>query len=416
MRTATPEFAEELTRRDRTHLARVNVLYGGEVVAAGLRVNTGVVDNNRARSPRGHLNLTLAEPTLLPTPTSGVLSPLGYEIQVYCGAEIRGLQASVAYSGVLTDDQWVPLTDGSGRYILVPGGGAVFVAGAPDTEELLSLGVFPLQTAQVGIETLLTTVRAVDRTQWLIDDKLEADLAWPEPTGGDLETHVQRLIRTCPALSDPEVCAFRFSGLSHTPPVLVFPQDTPKWDIIERMVQSVGYEAYFDGTGDFVWQPVPDINSEPQFDIRTGVGGTITGGSIMLDREPAANKIIAVGGSSTETAVYRAEAIDDDPLSPTRYGGRFGRKQRTIRSSAYMSNAQAQEAADAELRNNLGLAYAYDLSAVPDPRIEPGDVGRISVGRMDISLERIIVDSVSYDLSPEAAMTVTARSRPEGNS
>lgn len=416
MRVATDEFAEELRRRDRVNVARVNILYGGSIVAAGLRVNSGEVSNDRRRSPRGHLRLTLAEPTLLPTPTSGVLSPLGYEVQVYCGSEIRGVLPSVAYSGVLTDDMWVPLTDGSGRYILIPGGGAVYVAGQPQSEELLSLGVFPIQTASVNIATLLTTVSAVDRTQWLLDDKLESDLAWPDAEGGSLEAHIQRLIRTVPALSDPETCAFRFSGESHSPPVQVFPQETSKWDIIERLVQGVGYEAYFDGSGDFVWKPVPDINTDPVFDMRTGVGGTITGGEVVLDRGPAANKIIAVGGSSAETGVYRAEAVDNDPLSPTRYGGPFGRKQRVIRSSTYLSNAQAQAAADAELRNNLGLAHAYDWSAVPDPRIEPGDVGRISIGRMGISLERTIIDSVTYDLSPLAAMSGSARSRPEGNS
>lgn len=416
MRITTPEFATELTKRSRTNVARANVLYGGNVVASGLRINSGEVTTDRRRSPRGHLNITLAEPLLIPTPTEGILSPLGYEIQIYCGTEIRGLQPSVAYSGVLTDDVWVPLTDGSGRYILAPGGGAIFVAGSPDAEELLSLGIFPLQRSSTRMTTLLTTVSAADRTQWLIDDQLEADMAWPDTIGGSLEAHVQRLIRTVPALSNPDVCAFRFSGEAHSPPLLVFPQGTPKWDIIERVVQGVGYEAYFDGAGDFVWQPVPTINNEAVFDIRSGPGGTITEGDVVLEREPAANKIIAVGSSGSETAVYRAEAVDDDPLSPTRYGGPFGRKQRTIRSSTYMSNDQAQAAADAELQNNIGLAYAYDLSSVPDPRLEVGDVGRITVGRMNIVSERIILDSITYDLSPEAAMSTSARSRPEGSS
>jgi hypothetical protein len=385
-------------------------------VAAGLRVNVGSVTHDRRRSPRGTVSLTLAEPLLIPTPTSGVLSPLGYEAQVYCGAEIRGIDASVAYSGLVTDDMWVPLVDGTGKYILRPGGGAMFVAGRPSTEELMSLGIFQIDRSRTAISTLLTNITGTDRTAWLVDDELEADLAWPDSVGGSLEAHVQRLIRTCVQLSDPDICAFRFSGESHSPPVMVFPQGTSKWDIIERVVQGTGYEAYFDGSGDFVWQPIPDLNSEPRFMLRTGVGGTITDGYVELARADMRNKIIAVGGSSAETDVYRAEAVDDDPLSPTRYGGPAGKKQRTIRSATYTSNAQAQVAADGELRNNIGLAWAYDLSAVPDSRLEAGDVGRIDIGRVNIVRERTILDVVTYDLSPEAAMNVQARSRPEGNS
>jgi hypothetical protein len=416
VRQATNDFVQELRHRDRTHLARVNVLLNGNIVLAGLRIESGDVTMDRRRSPRGHLNLTVAEPTLIPAPEGGLLSPLGYELQVYCGTEIRGLEPSVAYSGVVTDDEWVPLTDGSGRYILAPGGGAVFVAGRPASEELLSLGVFPLKQARTDVDTLLTSVSAIDRTQWLLNDKLESDMAWPDTVGGSLEAHVERLIRTCQQLSDPDTCALRFSGDSHSPPIMIFPQDTSKWDVIERVVQGLGYEAYFDGAGDFIWQPVPSLEGEPQFELNTGVGGTVTGGVVDLDSEPAFNKIIAVGGSSNETAVYRGEAVDDDPLSPTRYNGPFGRKQRVIRSSTYTSDAQAQAAAEAELRNCKGLARAFDLSSVPDARLEPGDVGRVNISRVAVSAERIILDAITYDLSPEAAMTTEARSRPEVDS
>jgi hypothetical protein len=413
VRTPSEGFLAELNRQNITQLARANVLYDGNVVYAGLAVTNGTVLRDRRRSPRATCDLVVAEPDMIPTPTEGVLSPLGYELQIYCGLELRGTEPYIAYSGLITDDYMVPLTDGSGRYILTPDGGAMFVAGTPESEELLSLGIFPIQRSVINGVTLLTTIRSIDRTGWLLDDELEADTQWPDDIGGSLEAHVERLLRTNPALSDPDVVPTMFAGTSHTPPTVTHAQGTKKWDIIERAASGIGYEAYFDGQGAFRWGPSPSVSGEAVWTFRGGDGGDLIDLDVTLDREPMRNRVIAVGSNAASTTVYRAVATDDNPLSPTRYGGGAGNKQMTIRSSMYTSQEDAQAAADATLEDVAGIARSYDVTQFPNVLLEEGDVVAIEAPRVGVVREIAVLDAITYSLSPEDAGQAQLRTREE---
>jgi hypothetical protein len=416
VRVATPDFLIELRKQNRSQLARINILYSGNIVASGLGVVSGTVRRDRTRSPRGSCNLVLAEPFNIPTPEGGVLSPLGYEVQVFCGTEIRGIQPYIAYSGLLTDDVWVPLTDSDGRYIMRDDGGAMFVSGKEAREELLSLGIFPIQISQTRWSTLLTTVNSIDRTQWLLDDVLESDLQWPDSLGGSLEANVERLIRTCPALSDPEVVPCIFSGTAHSPAVITHPIDTPKWRIIEQAASAIGYEAYFDGQGIFRWGPSPNLRGEVAWELTVGEGGDLIDGESTLDRGPAYSKVIAVGSNADSTTVYRGEVVNNNPLSPTRHGSGFSNKQKVIRSSMYTSDADAQAAAQAVYDDVEGIAYSFVFDSMPNELLEEGDIVQVTYDRANVIEEVAIIDAITYSLSVEDSMSIDGRAREEVDS
>lgn len=338
-----------------------DVIFDRATVVTPLQVVGGSVTLDRRASILGRLTIDLAEPARIPTVSGGVLTPYGYELAVS-----RGI-----------------------RY--------------PDgTTELMPLGVFPIQVSKVD-DTSLTSIQAYDRAQLVSDARFEDD--YSIAAGTNYATAIQTMISV--AVTG---LTFLFSSTAYTTPLLTFTAKDDRWKAAQEMAKAIGCELFFNGAGQCVLRPEPAADAVPVWTVSEGAGGALVRAAIALDRAPAYNRVIASGSSATAAAVYRGVATDNNPASPTYYLGPFGRKPRFYSSPFITSNAQATTAAQGILTAGLGLGRSVDLSAIPNPAVEPGDP--IRVVRAQLELDEVhIPDVITFGLGAETAMTMSTRAR-----
>jgi hypothetical protein len=140
------------------------------------------------------------------------------------------------------------------------------------------------------------------------------------------------------------------------------------------LLTSLGKIGYWDQRGIFVIKTPPAVTGAPQWTVDAGAGGVLVTMARSLGREGVYNAVVAVGESSDTKPPVRAVAYDLNPSSPTYYNGPFGKVPRFYSSPFITTTAQAQTAAAALLRQQLGLPYQVNLSSVPNPALEPYDV------------------------------------------
>jgi hypothetical protein len=339
-----------------------DVLYNRQVVYENLDIASGNVTLDRTAAQLGRCALSLAEPLLIPTRTGGLLSPYGYEIAVKRG--------------------------------IVFGDGLV---------ELMPLGVFPIQTAQVDGVTLLSTISATDRTQLVVDARFEDD--YQIAAGTNYATAIQAVIN-----AGVSGLTYSFSSTPYTTPLLTFAAQSDRWDAARSMATSIGCELFFDGLGSLVLRPEPLFTQAPVWSINEGAGGVLISATLKLDRGPAYNRVVAVGANASTGSVPKATSTDGVPSSPSYYFGPFGKKPRFFASAFLASTAQCQSAADSILAAQLGVARSLNFGAVPNPALEPGDP--VNVTRTALGLAEVhIIDSLQFDLAAGGAMTGSSRAR-----
>lgn len=176
-----------------------------------------------------------------------------------------------------------------------------------------------------------------------------------------------------------------------------------RWAFLDSMFASVGKIWYWDHRGRLQVRAQP-TGSTADLDVMAGRGGVLVTSARTITREGIYNAVVATGQGADSSAPVRAVAYDANPSSPTYYGGRFGQVPQFITSPFVVTVGQARLAAEAALRRSLGLPYQIDLTAVPNPAIEPWDTIRVRQStRLGAELHQ--VRRVEIPLVADRAMT-----------
>lgn len=183
--------------------------------------------------------------------------------------------------------------------------------------------------------------------------------------------------------------------------------DEDRYAFLDKIVRSLGKVWYWDHRGALVIKAVPNP-AQPVVEVAAGEGGVLLKLSRSLTRQGVYNAVVATSDAIDATAPVRGVAIDNNPLSPTYFHGRFGPVPRFFASSFLTTQAQAQVAAEAMLRRNLGLPYSVDFTAVPNPALEPWDPIRTRVGR-DGPAETHVLETLSIPLVAGVPLTGATR-------
>jgi Domain of unknown function (DUF5047) len=146
----------------------------------------------------------------------------------------------------------------------------------------------------------------------------------------------------------------------------------------------------------------------PVWLIDTGSRGVMVEAEEALDRTGVFNGVLVVGQNDATDAPVTALVYDDDPTSPTQWGGPFGKVVHVEQSSAVQTVSQAQSSAEVLLDRKLGLTRSLGITIAPNPALESGDI--IDVAFRDGRRERHVIDALSLDLGPEGAERLTTRS------
>ena len=326
--------------------------YNRAPITQPLRVVGGSVTLDRTAALRGRCTVELAEPLRIPTATGGPLTPYGFEIAVRRG---------------------VVHADGSVEY-------------GP-------LGVFPIQTSSLDGVTLLTSLEGIDRSQLVVDARLEDDYA--VAAGTNYATAIHDLVDAgVPGLT------YRFAATMFTTPQLVFQAQGDRWEAARGMAKSIGCELYFNGVGELVLRAEPTFGATPLWTISDGEGGVLVGAVLSLDRAPAYNRVIATGENTGNVTVPRGVWTDDNPGSPTYYFGGFGHKPRFYASSFITTDEQAASAAAAIGTAQQGVARSLSFETVPNSSMRPGDLLLVRRPAMGVN-EVHMLDSMTIGLTAD---------------
>ena len=186
------------------------------------------------------------------------------------------------------------------------------------------------------------------------------------------------------------------------PEVVVYglKQGGDPWQDIQELAQAIGYEAYFDPKGVFVFRPVPDPRQGvPVWTFSEDSNPVVVEASRELSDEQTFNHVIVIGQSSSSQNPVTAEAFDNDPSSRTYIRGPYGEVTERVTFSLITQQDQAQDAADAILFNSLGAADTVTIMVVPMAALEPGDIIKIKCSNVKAN-GTYMINSMTTSLSP----------------
>lgn len=274
---------------------------------------------------------------------------------------------------------------------------------ADGTTELVQLGLFRVDTAGAADPSGTATLAGSDRMAQVRDKAILGLFA----AGGDIPSVriVQLVLDVFPAVPV-------HTSTTETEVLDDVTYSGDRSAAIAQLAQAVPAEAYFDAAGDLIVAPPPvvdpfDPNLEPVWSVDTGDRGVLLGSAESLTREGVANGVLVRGQANASSAPLEVLVVDDDPSSPTLWGGPFGQVVAIVESKAVQTTDQATAVARAELEKRLGLRRTLQLSSSPNPALEPGDIVEVVLG--DGTTELHVVDRIAVPLTVDGPVTLDTR-------
>jgi hypothetical protein len=151
------------------------------------------------------------------------------------------------------------------------------------------------------------------------------------------------------------------------------------WAGIQEIAAVAGAECYTDGDGAFIIAVLPDIlSTDPVWDIVAGEGGVYVKAGRGMTSAGVYNGVQARGDNTEEgLPPVKFLATDNDPGSPTYWNGPYGRRPTFYTSSTLTTVGACTAAATLKLIAAKAPNSKGDLSSLPNPALEPGDVLRV---------------------------------------
>lgn len=335
---------------------------------------------------------------------TGVI-PTGTDIALIGGAVTIDGTADIRSTVDLTTDGTAMWPDRAAS-LLAPYGNELFVERgvqySDGVTEWCSLGYFRIQSpSQSKPPDGPIRITGQDRMAGLIDARLLAPRQFlaTDTYGAVVSALVLQVYPTATIQWDDATSAQTLDRA-----VIV---ETDRFAFLKDLVTSVGKIWYWDHRGILVITDAP-VPTQPVWDVNSGAGGVLVSMDRALTRERVYNAVVASGEAADTQTPVSAIAYNADVASPTAYGGRFGPVPMFYSSPFLTTTAQAQSAADAILRQQLGLPYTVSFAAVPNPALEPYDPVRITYS-LRYTSEVHVLQSVTVPLTEDQPVTASTR-------
>jgi hypothetical protein len=333
----------------------------GRLVIAQLDVIGGNVSVDANRKTRRQTSLTLQDPSgnLVPDEVNDLLQPYsGHQIQLWRGISWR---------------------DG--------------------TEELFPLGTFEPynpRTSDTG-DSLEITLDAYDRS------KLISRIRWRNPyvipSGGNVGTVIREALETrIPGMQ------YNFQPTNSTVPgaILGPTADHDPWEDLVKIAASDGMELFFDARGVCVLRSIPDPDKDMVTKIfDDGENSVVTSFRRENDASKMYTGIIVYSESSELPKPIRVEVWRKDTDLRIPY---------FLPTGLIQNEAQARATGAALLRRVGRAEFSCEITAIPDPRIEDGDVVRVTRERARLD-NPFVISGITIPLDADSEMTVSTELR-----
>ncbi len=141
--------------------------------------------------------------------------------------------------------------------------------------------------------------------------------------------------------------------------------------------------------------------------VRNGSTGTIREATDTVSRSAVKNSITVISENvASGRPPIRVTVRDDDPSSPTFWGGPFGKQNCIIRNDTLTNRIAAEEYAARLLSQSLAMVHSWTISTPHFPLLDPLDVFT-TVYNGDTQSQ--VVVSVDYPLLAPDATTISSR-------
>lgn len=327
MYSVSSRFLAALTE-SHTPVSQVTLLRADGRVES-LEITGGSVTVDRGQAIRRTCSVTIVDTSLIPRTAADKLATYGSRLRISRGVQFADGSSELAPLGVFRLDG----VDGD-------------------------VGEGPVTLAGKGLEAIVA------------DDKFTSPYRVSGTAVGAVTALIQRSI--------PDAAVVNRATDAPIGPRTWDVEGDP-WAAVQECAAAIGAECYADADGVFIVSELPDLLAvAPAWTVAAGEGGAYIRASRGMSSDGVNNGWLARGeNTETGTAPVSALVTDDDPTSPTYWAGPFGHRPAFYTSSTLTSVGAATSAATLKLRASRAPNATGDLSSLPNPALEPGDVLRV---------------------------------------
>lgn len=296
-----------------------------------LSITGGSVTVDRGQQVRRTCSVTIADTTLIPRSATDKLATYGAQLRVSRGVDYQ---------------------DGS--------------------TELVPLGVFRVDGVAGDIDTGPVTISGKSLECVISDDKFTAPYRAAGTAVGAITALIQRSIASASVITGATVVDAPIGARTWDA------QGDP-WAAVAEIAAVIGAEVYADADGVFVIAVLPDpLSVPPVWTISAGEGGAYVAATRGMSADGVFNGVLASGeNAEANIPPVSALVVDTDPTSPTYWSGPFGHRPAFYSSATLTTAAACTNAATLMLRAAVAPNASANISALPNPALEPGDVIRV---------------------------------------
>lgn len=269
------------------------------------------------------------------------------------------------------------------------------------TQELVPLGVFRLDDVDGDPDEGPVTLSGKSLECVVADDKFTAPYKASGTAVGAIETLIQRSI--------PDAVVVNRATDAVIGPRTWDIEGDP-WAAVQECAAAIGAECYADADGVFIVAALPDLLTvDPVWTVAAGEGGALITATRGMSSANVFNGVLARGeNTEADTPPVSALIVDTDPNSPTYWGGPFGHRPMFYTSSTLTTEDACTAAATVTLRAAKAPNASGDLSSLPNPALEPGDVLRVVYPDGSKDLHQVQSFSVPLDTGGDFPITTIA--------
>ena len=266
--------------------------------------------------------------------------------------------------------------------------------------ELAPLGMFRVDSVSGDVDVGPVTINGSGFEAFIQDDPFEVPTSVAAPTTaiGGITQLIQETL--------PDAVVVNQGTTDGTVGTMTWDAQSDRWAAVQELATALGAEVYADADGQFIIAPLPAVTGpNVVWTVAAGEGGVMIQADRGMDRSGVINSWTASGENATDNASPVSSTVEDtDPTSPTYVDGPFGRVRGFYSSATLTTTTACTTAATLQLQKSLLPNASADLTSLPNPLLEPGDVLRCVYA--DGTRELHQVQSLTISLDAASTMTV----------
>lgn len=143
-----------------------------------------------------------------------------------------------------------------------------------------------------------------------------------------------------------------------------------------------------------------------QVTFEDGVNGAVVDVQEARNREGIYNSVTVVAEKYGNQAAIRVTVRDNNPASPTYWGGPFGKQNLIVKSQLPIDVGAASQLALRILNQSLSLQRTWTITVPNMPLLDPGDIYAL---RYDNEVTAQVVENIEYTTDAQQPTVITGR-------